>query len=134
MRTRTKPVVPARLAKVQKRFESWRSRNRPRTRIPEKLWTAAVDIAQEIGEHRTAKALRLDYYTLLKRIEASSPARKDALEALPQFVELLPAKMQPCECTVELEDANGTKMRIVLKGAKAPDLASLSRSFFGDES
>ncbi len=133
MRTRKKPVVPARLAKVQKRFESWRSRNRPRTRIPENLWSAAVDIAREVGEHRTAKALRLDYYTLLKRIKASSPDREDTSEALPQFVELLPAGIQPCECTVELEDANGTKMRIVLKSAKAPDLAALSRSFFGDE-
>jgi hypothetical protein len=117
MRTRKKPVVPARLAKVQKRFESWRSRSRPRTRIPEELWTAAVGLAHEIGEHRTAKALRLDFYTLKKRIKASFSARKDALEALPQFVELLPAGIQPCECTVELEDANGTKMRIVFKGA-----------------
>ena len=32
------------------------------TRIPEPLWTIAVELAADYGEHRTAKALALDYY------------------------------------------------------------------------
>ena len=38
------------------------------------------------------------------------------------------------ECVLELEDPGGAKMRVHLKGVQAPDLAALSRSFWGDES
>ena len=50
------------------------------------------------------------------------------------FVEL-PAPVQPGagECILELEDPGGAKMRVHLKGVEAPDLAALSRSFWGGE-
>jgi hypothetical protein len=35
-----------------------------------------------------------------------------------------------CDCTVELEDADGAKMRICIQGAETPDLAELGRSFW----
>jgi hypothetical protein len=34
-----------------------------------------------------------------------------------------------CECTLELEDAGGAKLRVHLQGIAAPDLAALCRSF-----
>ena len=37
------------------------------------------------------------------------------------------------ECILELEDVAGAKMRIHIKGMEAPDLAALSRSFWGSE-
>ena len=47
----------------------------------------------------------------------------------------LPAATWPSvgECTMELEDASGAKLRVHLKGLSAPDLAALSRSFWQDE-
>ena len=42
----------------------------------------------------------------------------------------LPASAGDCECTLELEDAAGAKMRVHLKGVATPDLAALSRSFW----
>ena len=39
-----------------------------------------------------------------------------------------------CECTLELEDAEGAKMRVYLKGVAMPDLAALSRSFWRGDS
>ena len=37
------------------------------------------------------------------------------------------------ECTLELEDPGGAKLRVHLKGFEAPDLAALSRGFWQNE-
>ena len=57
-----------------------------------------------------------------------------AQETTTAFVELVPPQ-RACwpECIVELEHPRGAKMRIHLKGAEGPDLAALSRSFWGIE-
>jgi hypothetical protein len=54
---------------LRRSFEAWRKSNKPRTRIPMRLWDSAVLVAGQYGLHRTAKALHLDYYTLKQRIE-----------------------------------------------------------------
>jgi hypothetical protein len=55
--------------------------------------------------------------------------------SVPTFLELAPGHfpgvpLGHCECTLELEDADGAKMRVHLKAADTPDLAALSRSFW----
>lgn len=64
----------SRLRGVQRRFEQWRRERKGRARIPEALWRAAVTMAEIYGVNRTATALRLDYYTLKKRLEAKANA------------------------------------------------------------
>lgn len=133
MGTRKKRGLPAQLESVRQRFEAWRRTRAVRTRIPGPLWAAAVKVAQKYGVHRTAKALRIDYYGLKRRVEevsasASVPTGGDVTA----FVELAgPLPTGPAECLVELEDDSGAKMRVHLKGAEAPDLVALSRSFWG---
>jgi hypothetical protein len=83
--------------------------------------------------YRTAKALRLDYYSVKNRTEQKAGGIGEVPEegTTPTFLELPPAlRDDSCECTVELEDSGGAKMRMHLKGAAAPDLAALSRSFW----
>jgi hypothetical protein len=47
------------------------------------------------------------------------------------FLELAPpASAGACDCTLELENASGVKMRVHLKSTQAPDLVALSRSFW----
>ena len=73
------------------------------------------------------RALRLDYYALKKR--AAAAVRSG--ERVPEFMEILPGGLptpRP-ECTIELEDASGTKMRIHLQGGDLPDVAALTRVF-----
>jgi hypothetical protein len=97
------------------------------------LWAAAVKVAGTYGIHRTAKALRVDYYGLKKRVQEES-ARSRLLQerSVPTFVELArPAEASSGECILELEDVGGAKMRVHLKGVEAPDLVALSRSFWG---
>jgi len=132
MGTRKTRDLPARLEKLRQRFERWRGTHKARSRIPVGLWASAVKMAGTFGLHRTARALRLDYYAFKKRIErqlatAPNPPERTA----PTFLELpLPASAGACECTLDLENAGGAKMRVHLKGVATPDLAALSRSFW----
>jgi hypothetical protein len=125
--------LPAGMEAVRRRFEHWRRTHKARSRIPDSLWAAAVRLVGRCGLHRTSRALRLDYYSLKERAEHGSAAAVDFDEsfATPAFVELSPAPtVGRCECTVELENAGGAKMRVHLEGVAMPDLAALSRSFW----
>ena len=138
MSTRKTRGLPARLEGLRRRFERWRETHRSRSRIPERLWGAAVKMAGRYGLNRTAKTLRLDYYALKKRAEqgatsdslfAAMPAGVAEGSDVTRFVELA-SPAAACECSLEWEDAGGAKMRVHLKGASMPDLAALSRSFW----
>jgi len=133
--TRTRGM-PARLESVRRRFDRWRKTHAARTRIPEPLWAAAVKMAETYGIHRVAKALRLDYYSVKRRVEEKSAAAGKMPEepTAATFLELAPSpRSEVCECTVEFEDSGGAKMRVHLKGSQTPDLAALSRSFWRAE-
>ena len=128
--------LPARLESVRQRLERWRRTRPARTRIPEPLWTAAVKMAEAYGIHRAARALRLDYYSMKKRLEEKEAAsgKIPAKPATATFLELAPSpRKNSCECSVEFEDAAGAKMRIQLESTEMPDLAALSRSFWQAE-
>ncbi|MBC8249565.1 MAG: hypothetical protein H8E90_07790 [Anaerolineales bacterium] len=134
MRTRTPLVLPARLSRARRHFERWRSTRKPPSRIPEDLWSLAVELSQEYGLARTARTLSLGYNTLKKRLEAVSSTGPSVEASGSGFFELLPPVLPgPAECVVELEDAGGSKMRIHLKGTEIPDVTSLSRSFWRSE-
>ena len=132
MSTRRTAGLPGRLENVWRRFERWRrSRTRGR-RIPEALWAAAVEAAREYGASRTASVLRINYETLKRRLQQqrSETGEVAKLGELPGFIELaLPARGMVGECILELEDVDGAKMRVHLKGLEAPDLAALAHSF-----
>jgi hypothetical protein len=124
---------PASFFQVQRKIEQWRRRHRPRARIPEELWREVAELAGTHGVNRTARALRLDYYSLQKRVAAAARSR----QRIPEFVEILPGGMpapQPPgpprpECTIEVEDPGGAKLRIHLQGGDVPDVAALTRAF-----
>jgi len=84
-----------------------------------------VKVAGTYGIHRTAKALRVDYYLLKKRVEempAGTDSKVPVGPAGAAFLELPPPAWPGCgECTLELENAGGAKMRVHLKGVEAPD-------------
>ena len=128
--------LPARLERTRQRFDRWRETRKVRSRIPESLWTSAVKMARAYGINRTARALRVDYYSLKERVESeASSSGVSKKNTSSTFVELaVPAIASTCECLLELEDEAGAKMRIRLKGIEAPDLAALARSFRDAES
>jgi hypothetical protein len=90
-------------------------------------------MANAYGMNRTARALRLNYYGLKKRVEQEAVTTAGASETggSAPFVELAPfTSASCCECLLELENVGGAKMRIQLKGVAMPDLAALSQSFW----
>jgi hypothetical protein len=137
MGTRKTRSLPARLASLQRRFEQWRRTRKSSARIPDWLWSAAGRAASTHGVSRVAKMLGVNYNALRNRVKqgATTKSRRpssmagSAGDAVAKFVELAPS-VSTCECTMELEDTAGGKMRVQLKGIGMPDLGAISRSFW----
>jgi hypothetical protein len=120
--------IPEPIVQLQRRLDEFRSTRPHRTKLPETLWQAAVELAREHGLYAVAHPLRLDYTGLKKRLDGVPATQKKA--AKPTFVELIsahPATMS--ECVIEFESSIGSKMRIQWKGSSTPDWASLLRAW-----
>jgi len=126
--------LPAPLARGRRRLERWRRTHKPRTKLPESLWSLSAELAREYGLNRTARTLRLDYNCLKKHLDAlvadgSAPALSTCRPAgrAPTFLELpLAGTPSAVECLLECEDGRGARIRIHLQGGELPDLAALS--------
>ncbi len=126
MKHRSKSPLPAKLAHGLKCFERWRGKQKPRTRLPDHLWALATELAREFGLNPTASLLRLDYYGLKKRLERPVADDTSPTTANPSFLELLPLQATPvAQCTIESQNAEGTQIRIQLKGQDLRDLTVL---------
>ena len=115
--------VPAGLVRARERFVAWRRTRKPKSRIPEPLWTLAVKLVAAHGLHRTASTLKLDYYSLKKRVEAAAGSR-GKIDA--PFLELPAAVAAIPECVIEIEE-DAVRWRVHLKGYSAADIAVVGR-------
>lgn len=126
--------VPAPLRQAAERFERWRRTHERGTHIPEMLWTLAANLAANYGVCKTASTLKLDYYSVKKRVAKCTLAATPALDEQPAFLDLsVPALTAPGECVIECENVDGARLRIHLKGVALPDLAALASSFWSAE-
>jgi hypothetical protein len=125
---------------VRRRWTEWRSTHAVRSRLPEELWSAAVELVQRDGMDATARALDVDKPSLRKwagRLHPapSQPSRrksqpKQSANALPAFVELLASGSSTAtSCLVEVESPQGAKLRLELKAISTSALAELIRAF-----
>ena len=125
---------------VRRRWAEWRSTHAVRSRLPEELWAAAVELVQRDGIDATARALDVDKPSLRKWAGRLNPGpaqptrRKSQLKeranALPAFVELLASGSSAgTSCLVEIESPRGAKLRLELKGMQPSGLAELIRAF-----
>lgn len=127
---------------ARRHFERWRKNRSGPSRIPEPLRTLAVEAARKHGVNPTARCLHLGFNNLKWRLQAASTAdnRKPKGSKLrsrgssprrrlgPAFLELLPPSIPPVSaspCTIEVENAQGVKMRIHLASREAVDLVGL---------
>jgi hypothetical protein len=125
---------------VRRRWAEWRSTHAVRSRLPEELWAAAVELVQRDGIDATARALDVDKPSLRKWVGRLNPAppqparRKSQVKQrpndLPAFVELLASGSSAAtSCMVEVESPRGAKLRLELKGIQTSELAELIRAF-----
>lgn len=125
------PTVSADIEQVRYRLQEWRCRRRHGARIPEGLWRSAVKLAKKHRPARVAHELGLDYDGLKRHLKTAQQHGTSEQEAKPTFIELAPfAPASHCECTMEMEDRRGAKMKLELKGASAGDVAAVSRALW----
>src|ERR1700735_4063111 len=87
MNRKSTPAIAEPIAELQRQLDQFRSTQQRRTKLPESLWQAAVELARQHGVHSVAQPLRLDYMGLKKRLgEPPSHRRKNPRAA---FVELI---------------------------------------------
>ena len=120
--------IPEAILQLQRQLEQFRSTRPKRTKLPEPLWQAAVELARQHGVYPVAHPLRLDYMQLKKRL--GGPATRHRKAPKPAFVELIASRPSALEgCVIEFESSGGGKMRIQWKAVAPPDWASLLRAW-----
>ena len=139
---KTRSTRPDDVERVRRQLEQWRRRRDRGRRIPESLWKAAVKLACRHGVSKTAQALRLDYYSLKKRVETAPEPRRagagtagirGAESSGGRFVEIpLPGVSVTLTCVLEVEDGRGARMRLELQGLGAGDLAGVVQSVWSE--
>ncbi|MCP4305420.1 MAG: hypothetical protein GY788_11195 [bacterium] len=117
------------LSDVQSQFELWRRSRSRGTRIPEALWRTAVEAAREHGVSRVAQALGLDYYGLKKRLKPTAEVSESARPAESGFVEI-PLFASAPECVLELQDVQGARLRVELRGSMAARCETLAQALW----
>ena len=128
MKRKSTAPIPEAITQLQRRLEQLRSSRPARTKLPESLWQAAVELARQHGIYAVAHPLRLDYTRLKQRL-GGIPSRPRK-SAKPAFLELIGSGAATLpECVIEFESASGSKMRIQWKAAVSPDWTSLLRAW-----
>ena len=128
MNRKSRAPIPEVITQLQRQLEQFRSIQPSRTKLPESLWQAAVELARQHGVYAVAHPLRLDYARLKQRLEGIPKLRQKANK--PAFIELIGgASATLPECVIEFESVRGSKMRIQWKAAVRPDWTSLLRAW-----
>jgi len=122
------PTATADLAATVADFARWRDTTPLGARIPEALWSRAVELARTHGVARVATTLRLDYTRLKRRLTAESCA---AVPPPPAFVEMtLDLPPTGSGCILALSDARGRALRIAWARPLASEVAAVARSLW----
>jgi hypothetical protein len=122
-------TIPEAIVQLQRQFDQFRSTQPVRTKLPEPLWQAAVELAREHGIYSVAHPLRLDYVGLKKRLGEIHTIRHRPTKAA-AFIELTaPQATGQHECAIDFEGLSGRKMRIQWKSSAPPDWISLLRAW-----
>jgi len=110
------------LLDVEEQFRSWRRDRKRGEKIPIELWQSAVELTGQYSLDDISAALALDYGRLEKRVEAVShrqtcPSGDAAAASDRRFMEVgTLSTSYPDECTVEVEDGAGKKLKMHLRG------------------
>ena len=122
--------VEEQLSHVTQQFAQWRARRTtPRGRIPKPLWAQAIALTQQLPLTRVAKQLGLTPQVLKRRREATrTVAVPPPLPGAPHFVEVQTPAWRPPTAEVEVQRADGTRLRITYSDS-APALVPLLQTF-----
>ena len=122
--------VEEHLHHVTQQFAQWRARRTtPRGRIPQPLWAQAIALTQHLPLTRVAKQLGLTPQVLKRRRDATcTVAVSPPLPCAPAFVEVQAPAWRTSTAEVEVQRADGTRLRITYS-ASVPALVPLLQTF-----
>jgi hypothetical protein len=111
---------PLTLEAVAEHFEQWRRNKKKGERIPEKLWSEAIDLVDRYGVSQVTWTLRLSGTDLNKRRGiVGTGQRRRSQDTKAAFVEIEPAVVQravgpPASAApwMELQRPDGLRLRI----------------------
>ena len=118
------------LTQVEPALAAWRRQRRHREAIPERLWRLIVPLARAHGVSPVAQALGLNYTTLKERTllgQTAAPATNRPGSFLEVPVLGWPAA---AACSLELEDAQGTKLTLRLASSEPSAVLSLAQELW----
>jgi hypothetical protein len=84
MRSGRSGEIPAEIERARLGFARWRKNRKKVTRIPDRLWEAAVDAARVHGVNPTTIALGLDYNHLKERTRSVSRHTRREKQRVPR--------------------------------------------------
>jgi hypothetical protein len=112
------------LEEAARAFRRWRQGRRASGgRIPDELWAQAARVANVHGITRTAERLGLNGTRLKERCEIEARGRG--------FVELAASELpMTSEHVVEIESAEGSRLRLVLRGASVAAVTAAAKELW----
>ena len=131
----TGPALPARVKLLGKRIDEWRRTRDRRTAMPANLWEEAVALARPGRAWAVARALRVNFQALQRRIAESAPGTPSPGAATGTFVELSGAQILGASAggatgtVVELSDGGGIRMTVRLAASAELDVSRLVAAF-----
>jgi len=114
---------------VQTDFQRWRETRTKREAVPEALWSAAVELTEQLSICQVAKLLKLNYSSLKQRVGDFSPSIHTPIKASP-FIEIPSVRTNNVRhCHVDIKRSDGSQMQIELTQDSAAELSILVRAF-----
>ena len=130
MGRKTRNGLPARVRKVRDQIALWRRTRGKRWPMPAKLWDEAVSLARTEGTYAMARALRVDYGSLARRVAEARGGGDGSAASARAFVPLSGAPfLAPAGPVVEMSDGDGVRLTIRLGTGSPLDVAGLVQRF-----
>jgi hypothetical protein len=120
-----------RLTQLRGRIERWRCTRAKRSPMPAELWTAATELARELGAYRVAREAGVVAQSLRDRLGDHG---EDGRRQASAFVEIDSAALfapaaAAARAEVELSDASGVKVVIRLDAGESVDVGEVLAAF-----
>jgi hypothetical protein len=119
------------LEEVEDLFKTWRRTRKSPKPIPRQLWEAATGLAAYYPIPAIAKRLLLEPAELKRRVPAEYAQPAECRQTNPAFFELAIGNHGvDYECTIEMEDQTGSKMKMHVKDTRSLNLNEICRAFW----
>jgi|TARA_Y100000031_G_C8219623_1_gene385205 hypothetical protein len=129
MKQRRQVAERENLEAVRQRFEKWRRERKRGTKIPQRLWQAAVGLSDRHSVGEIATVLGLHYGRLKKRVSAFNGESEPQAVAGMEFVSVGAMPMEQTN-VVELEDGSGKRLKVHLMGAGTGTVIEVAKALW----